>query len=158
MLIKGLQNLRYVSKCLFMKPQIIQWKWRTKMDKYPPMLRQVFNSIDTLWNVLLSLCIMSLSMVKSLQLSISVSERHVSIQTTLEGLEGLVDLNGGKVCLFCVFIKTTSRSLGSEANKYVHWFQQLGGSLVHCVQKRNSRPVTVISSDGICRTCTGKFM
>ncbi len=38
---------------------------------------------------------MSLSMVKSLKLSISVSERHVSIQITLEGLEGLVDLNGG---------------------------------------------------------------
>uniref|UniRef100_A0A673IBD1 tRNA (guanine(27)-N(2))-dimethyltransferase n=1 Tax=Sinocyclocheilus rhinocerous TaxID=307959 RepID=A0A673IBD1_9TELE len=48
-------------------------------------------------------CIMSLSMVKSLKLSVSVSERHVSIQTTLEGLEGLVDLNGAgrKSCPLC---------------------------------------------------------
>uniref|UniRef100_A0A8C1C1F1 tRNA (guanine(26)-N(2))-dimethyltransferase n=1 Tax=Cyprinus carpio carpio TaxID=630221 RepID=A0A8C1C1F1_CYPCA len=41
--------------------------------------------------------------VKSLNLSISVSERHVSIQTTLDGLEGLVDLNGAgrKSCPLC---------------------------------------------------------
>uniref|UniRef100_A0A671Q6N0 tRNA (guanine(26)-N(2))-dimethyltransferase n=1 Tax=Sinocyclocheilus anshuiensis TaxID=1608454 RepID=A0A671Q6N0_9TELE len=42
-------------------------------------------------------------MVKSLKRSVSVSERHVSIQTTLEGLEGLVDLNGAgrKSCPLC---------------------------------------------------------
>lgn len=66
---------------------------------------------------------MSLSTVESLKLSISVSERHVSIQTTLEGLEGLVDLNGGtetkvSVCSVCLF-KNTKKSLGLEANVYV---------------------------------------
>uniref|UniRef100_A0A8C2I3Z7 tRNA (guanine(26)-N(2))-dimethyltransferase n=1 Tax=Cyprinus carpio TaxID=7962 RepID=A0A8C2I3Z7_CYPCA len=47
---------------------------------------------------------MSLSIVKSFKkLSVSVSERHATIQTTLEGLEGLVDLNGAgrKSCPLC---------------------------------------------------------
>uniref|UniRef100_A0A8C1SWH3 tRNA (guanine(26)-N(2))-dimethyltransferase n=1 Tax=Cyprinus carpio TaxID=7962 RepID=A0A8C1SWH3_CYPCA len=49
------------------------------------------------------LCASTDTEIKSLNLSISVSERHVSIQTTLDGLEGLVDLNGAgrKSCPLC---------------------------------------------------------
>lgn len=65
---------------------------------------------------------MSLSIVKSFKkLSVSVSERHASIQTTLEGLEGLVDLNGGtetrvSVCSVCLLTQPADHLDGKLTN------------------------------------------
>uniref|UniRef100_A0A8C1CNM2 tRNA (guanine(26)-N(2))-dimethyltransferase n=1 Tax=Cyprinus carpio carpio TaxID=630221 RepID=A0A8C1CNM2_CYPCA len=56
------------------------------------------------WNLFYFFYLNFFYIVKSFKkLSVSVSERHASIQTTLEGLEGLVDLNGAgrKSCPLC---------------------------------------------------------
>jgi len=59
------------------------------MDKHPPLSCQV--------NIQQYMMIFTHTecQITELKSSVSVSERHVSIQTTLEGLEMLVDLNGG---------------------------------------------------------------
>uniref|UniRef100_A0A8C1V3R2 tRNA (guanine(26)-N(2))-dimethyltransferase n=1 Tax=Cyprinus carpio TaxID=7962 RepID=A0A8C1V3R2_CYPCA len=86
---------------------------------------------------------MSLSIVKSFKkLSVSVSERHASIQTTLEGLEGLVDLNGAgrKSCPLCPeekFKACYSHKLRRHLQN-LHWkvYVEFEGRLVahyHCV-------------------------